>query len=236
MRRLLAILVLVSLIFTLSSCRRFNRCGDFCYPTFVPDGPWRKELPGGPWDEDCQGIIDNEEVTRIVLTYARELKDKHKLKLHDSRVYYKDTMYKLRLDFTSMQITELCPVRHLLYDIVEGYLSRINRNGILRGEVSNLPFTEMNLEIHIAFESFYVRFVDLMDIQWVTLEDGTSYFYNAEVGDRNTDYWHKHIEPYYKTRQIVEIEKEIGPEKDVEKDRYNTLETKLFNTSPDEIL
>lgn len=211
MKNLLNLLILLSLVISVGSCKRIREVA--CAPSEnIPEGPWNFNLPHGPWDRACQGVVDNEEMTRVVLTYAAELKKKYKLKFHDGRMYYADDIYKLRLDFTTQQILELCPARHLLVDIVEGYLSRINENAILKGQISNRPFTAMNLEVHVTFTSFYIRFVDPMYIQWIILEDGTSYFFNAELGERTSDYWHKRIEPYNKTLQIVNIEDEIGPE------------------------
>lgn len=216
MKKLLSFFLLSSLVFSSGCClkKRPPRGCAGCYPTLIPAGPWDKRLPGGPWDRACQGIVDNEEMTRVVMTYAAHLKDQYKLKLHDGRMYYnaEKGIYKLRLDFTSMQIVELCLARHILVDIVEGYLTRINENSILRGEISNRPFSVMNMEVHVAFESFYVRYVDPMYIQWIILEDGTSYFFNAELGERTSDYWHKRIEPYIKTLQITNIDREIGPD------------------------
>lgn len=213
MKRLIALSLLVITALSLTSCR--------------PTRQHHQKL-GGPWDRACQGKVDNEEMTKIVLTYARDLKKQYKLKLHDSRMYYNDNIYKLRLDFTSQQITELCEARFLLVDIVEGYLKRINDNSILRGQIADRPFTAKNIEVHVTFTSFYVKFDDPMYVQAIILEDGTAFYFNAELEQRTSEYWHKRIEPYSKTLQIVNIEREIGPEEDL--NMYDEEIGKYFET------
>lgn len=235
MKRLLSALILLPLLLSNGGCCRF-RPGD-CNPSDIPSDPYKHFLPNGPWDKACHGVVENAAMTRIVLSYERELKQKYKLKLHDSRMYYNDEVgiYKLRLDFTTMQIMELCEARFMLVDIVEGYLSRINNNILLRQDLSHRPFSPMNLEIHVTFESFYIIYVDPMYIGFVIMEDGTSYFYNAELNFRVSDYWHKRIEPYSKTLEIVTIERELGPEPEA-KDRFDQTTGKYFDTSPDVVV
>ena len=248
MKRVFAFFILLPILISQGGCScsfRPGDCGstdhsvpDDCLPSLhVPSGPWKSFLPHGPWDKKCSGIIEDEAITRIVLAYSRELKTKYKLKLHDAVTYYSDEvgMYKLRLDFTTMQIVELCEARFLLVDIVEGFLSRINNNILLRGDLSHRPFSPMNLEIHVTFESFYVLHVDPMYIGFIILEEGTSFFYNAELDDRLSEYWHKRIEPYHKTLQIVNIERQLGPDPQ-EKDKFDQTVDKYFDESPDVIV
>lgn len=214
MKRFIALSLLVMTALTLTSCRPTRQ---------------HHQRMGGPWDKQCQGKVDNEEMTKIVLSYARDLKKEYKLKLHDSRMMYNDTIYKLRLDFTSQQISDLCEARFILVDIVEGYLKRINENSILRGQIANRPFGPMNLEVHVTFTSFYVKYDDPMYVQSIILEDGTSFFFNAELDNRTSEYWHKRIEPYSKTLQIVNIERELGPEE--HKNMYDEEVGKYFETN-----
>ncbi|CRX38750.1 hypothetical protein [Estrella lausannensis] len=217
MKRFIALSLFVITALSLTSCR--------------PTRQHQQRL-GGPWDKVCQDRVDNEEMTKIVLTYARDLKKQYKLKLHDSRMYYNDSIYKLRLDFTSQQISDLCEARFVLVDIVEGYLKRINENSILRGQIANRPFSANNIEVHVTFTSFYVKLDDPMYVQSMILEDGTAFFFNAELGQRTSEYWHKRIEPYSKTLQIVNIEREIGPEEDV--NMFDEEIGKYFESGVDE--
>lgn len=239
MRRLFAFFILLPLLVFQGGCcyKLAPGIGD-CDPSLhVPPDSFKDFLPHGPWDKKCAGIVEDEEITRIVLAYERDLKAKYKLKLYDSRIYYSDEVgvYKLRLDFTTMQIVELCEARFMLVDIVEGYLSRINNNILLRGDLSHRPFSPMNLEVHVTFESFYVIDVDPMYIGFIIMEEGTSFFYNAELDNRISEYWHKRIEPYSKTLQIVNIERQLGPDPQ-EKDKFDRITGKFFDQKPDVVV
>lgn len=161
--------------------------------------------------------INNEEVMRVVLDYANDLKhDKH-LNLEDSTVYYGNYgnyIEKIRLKFVTQNILEMCEARELLVDVAEGYLDRLNEDPVLGPLIASYPILAENLEIYICFESYLVRYVDKRYIAWVVLEEGLAYYYAGtitnefDIWDRDSENWHQRVEPYSKSVQIVAINRE----------------------------
>lgn len=153
--------------------------------------------------------IETEAMSEIVICFAGELNHKHQLRLEDSRMVVNDDnkITGLELEFTSMSSIELCPAREVLFDVVEGYLERINGNEELAEWLANGSFTYYDLDITIYFENYHNLYVDPMYIAWILLQDGTSFFYNSELEWRLSDYWQKRIEPYYKTREFAKYQR-----------------------------
>lgn len=161
--------------------------------------------------------IDNETVMRAVLPYAIELQHDKKLQLEDSVVYYGGHgtyIEKMRLTFTSQSILELKEARDLLVDVVDGLLAALNDNEELGPLISGFPPSADDLEVCIKFESYLGLYVDKMYVHWMLLQDGRSYFYAFDLTnefrlwDRDCECWHERVEPFYKSRQIVTIERE----------------------------
>lgn len=151
---------------------------------------------------------ETEDVTRIVITYARELEEKYGLFLYDSRVLFDDKINKVRIDFTSQKSIMLCEAREWLVDVVEGYVHQFREDSILRTKFHNRPISYEDLEIHITFESYFNRYVDPTYTAYIILENGWSYFYGSELNIAYTDLWMQKVEPYFKTRQFVYYSRE----------------------------
>lgn len=161
--------------------------------------------------------INNEDVMRVVLEFANDLKhDKH-LHLEDSRVFYGNYgnyIDKIRLKFITQNILEMCEAREFLVDVAEGYLDRLNEDPVLGPLIAAYPIGPENLEIYICFESYHIRYVDKRYIVWTVLEDGMAYYYAGDlinefnIWDRDAECWHHREEPYYKSVQIVNINRE----------------------------
>lgn len=191
------------LALVLSGC-----CGSTAIDSFSVcddhESPWPLDLD----QEDC-GYVDGTEMTKIVISYAAELKRKHRLELEDSRIYYDTKINKLRLDFYSQAVIELCEARQVLVDIVDGYLERINSNSILSFQMDPRPFDYKNIEVHITYGAYHILYVDPYYIAHVTLEDGIAWYLDGELDDKMSDYWMKRIESYPKTREIALIDREV---------------------------
>lgn len=171
---------------------------------------------------------DTEEITRVVITFARDLEEDYDLFLYNSHAVIDEsgTIKKVRIDFTSQMSIELCEARAMLVDVVEGYLERFRDHSILRGVFGHRPVSIEDLEIHITFESYFNKYVDPTYTAYIILENGMSFFYNSELNAPYTDIWMQKVEPYFKTKQIVTFrrEAEIPYEKHDE-----TLEERLLD-------
>lgn len=193
MRYLLTALML----FGLSSCCFFNNSCNECEESFPEDwmyeGRFRKDRP-------------TEDLTFAVEEYAAELKHEHRLYLEDCMVCWSPDGAKIRLEFITQHILELCPARELLVDVVEGLLYRLNTNYIPE-DLRPIPFTADNLELYIRFESFFGKFVDPFYIGWIALEQGISYFYAFTLENPKLDVFHTRWEPYYKSLTIVKAQR-----------------------------
>lgn len=182
------------------------------------------------YQEICQRV-DSEEMTRLVITYAVELEHKYHLNLEKSRFFYDEKIKKVRLDFSSQNVVELCEAREQLVDIIDGYLKRINEHVVLRSELESYPFTPKELEVHITYESYFVAYVDPMYVSCVIQEGGTSFFYNGELEEPHSDIWSQKVEPYAKTQQFVYFRREAEVpyiEAEKEKERQSYLKEERF--------
>src|SRR5688572_6336962 len=97
-------------------------------------------------------FVNNEELSAILWDYLTELKyDKH-LHIEHTYVCGSETGAKVRLEFITQNIMELCEARHLIVDVVEGLLDRINNDPIYALYPAPYPLTPDKLEIYIEFE------------------------------------------------------------------------------------
>lgn len=152
--------------------------------------------------------IDAEEFSRTVIRFSTYLKREKGLSLEDSRCYYTDCVERLRLVYSSQKILDMCAARELLVDVVEGFLDELNSNSIIRSDVCSGAFTADDLEIYINFESYYVEYVDPFYVAWVVLDNGLASYYMGTLKQWYYDTWHSRIEPYYKSREFVEAQRE----------------------------
>lgn len=151
---------------------------------------------------------ETEDVTHIVINYARDLEEQYGLFLYDSRVIFDEKIRKIRIDFTSQASIDLCEAREWLVDVVEGYVDRFREHAVLRSKFHNRPVSYEDLEIHINFESYFNKYVDPTYTAYIILQDGRSFFYGSELNIAYTDLWMQKVEPYFKTRQIVVFRRE----------------------------
>jgi|GEM_PF-1917287 len=170
----------------------------------------------------CLPGIENVQVMEVVLPYAINLQHDKKLFLEDSVVYYggQGTYIEgMRLSFTSQSIIELKAAREMLVDIADGLIDSLNQDPVLGPLISGFPLSTDDLEICIKFESFLGFYVDKAYIHWLVLQDGKSFFYAFDMTnefsrrpllssfDIQSECWHERVEPFYKSRQIVAIQR-----------------------------
>lgn len=185
---MLRYLLMLILILSATGCRRL--------PMEEPD-----------YNERVLMQFDTEEFSQVVWDYVTELKYDRRLHLENAMVCY-DGESKLRLEFKTMLILEMCEARQLLVDVAEGLLDRVNHSKGAATLVKPYPLTADQLEIYIDFESYYVRYADPYYIGWVVLEEGMSYFYAANLKNLKRDTWDVRTEPYAKSRSFVLYQRE----------------------------
>ncbi|HRD55852.1 MAG TPA: hypothetical protein PLC42_05585 [Parachlamydiaceae bacterium] len=160
--------------------------------------------------------IENESVMWAVLPFAINLQHDKKLRLEDAVATYGGNgtyIRKIKLCFISQSIFELREARDLLVDITDSFIEAINNDSTLGPLTSSFPLSSDDIEICIKFESYFGLYVDKLYIHWMLLQDGWSYFYAFDLTneyntwDRDCECWHQRIEPFYKSRQIVTIQR-----------------------------
>lgn len=152
--------------------------------------------------------ISIEPVSDVVLRYATELKYDHELELEDSQIFYDDSLRRVRLQFYTQKIIELCDARFLIVEIVEELLARLNASGAARDQMLKRHFDPYDLDIYIHFGSFFVTYVDPAYISWVNLREGITTFYSGDLFLMRLDTWHARSEAYYKSRLFATIMKD----------------------------
>ncbi len=187
-------------LLTLASCALFAGCG----------GP---STPVPPYN-----AVNVTEVSRLVNIYAVKLKYEKGLKLVDSVVYHDWYLNRVRLDFSTMNIMDLCETRELLVDVVEGLLERLNDNSIIMNDAASRPMTACDLEIYINFESFFSEYVDPTYMGIVCMKDGIVRYTTGESRRPSPPRWKERMEYYWQTRNFVNFTRigEIlyGPEEE----------------------
>lgn len=173
--------------------------------------------------------VDPVEAMRLVQHYAIKLKYEQKLFLKDSVLYYDDCINRIRLDFETELIMDLCQARMMLVDVVEGLLMRLNNNENLFAQFCQYPITSQHLEIYIDFHSFYGLYDDPYAVGAVCLRGGISYFFAADLKDKTLNAWHDREEFYFQSRNIVQFQREGEDLYKPEKKDLTTLENELLN-------
>lgn len=208
--RYLILLITVSL---LSGC---SRCS-LGLPEWVKYPGWDTSYFKFPWTEEeyiteeaiVHGV-DEQEATKVMMFFANEMFHKKHLKLQDSKVFIKDgSISRFRLEFISQDLLTLCEARELLVDVTEGIKDRVVNDEFLAGYLP-IGFDASNIEIFINLESYWGLYGDPMYIGWIILQEGMSYFYAFDLKDHHFQFtcWHSHVEPFYKSHQIVTFQRE----------------------------
>lgn len=151
--------------------------------------------------------FDTDEFSQVVWDYVTELKYDRRLHLENAMVCF-DGHSKLRLQFSTQLIIEMCEARELLVDVAEGLLDKINHNKGVASLLDPYPLTADQLEIYIDFQSYYGLYADPFYIGWVVLEDGMAYYYAFTLKNTKLNSWEVRSEPYFKSRSFVFFERE----------------------------
>lgn len=159
-------------------------------------------------------IIDSTAISEAVIPFAVELEHTSRLRFEDAAVYYDDSIERIRVIFSTQRIDELCPCRYLMVDVVEGLLARFNADPRIYSAFDHYPIVAEDLELYFSYESYYVEYVDPTYIAWMSLHDGLVRYYDGILKDWRKDFWNARIEPYYKAKEFVMIDRKARMEYD----------------------
>jgi len=151
---------------------------------------------------------DDQAISRVLITYANELRHELGLRFEDSTLYYKDYVDGIRIIFSTQAIIELKEARELIVDIIEGLLDRINSDPFISSQFENGYASADQIELYVSFESYFNEYVDQEYIGWVSVIDGISRFYAGLIKYPYNDYWHARTELYQKSLQFVIFDRE----------------------------
>lgn len=155
--------------------------------------------------------IDAEEVSRIVINFSTKMKVEKHLELEDSWTAYKNNIETIYLRYSSQRLLTVYDARLILVELVEEFLHRINSNSIVGFEVERPPLSANDLDVKIAFQSYYGRYIDELYVGCVWLQNGMVYFYAFDRKDlsmNGIDWDHHRFEPYFKSRELALLKRE----------------------------
>lgn len=175
----------------------------------------------GPWAK----TVDVEPISAEIINYAVKLRHEFGLRFEDSKIYYDEFVNQIRIIFSTQAIIELKEARELTVDVMEGLLERLNSNPAIASQFEFGEVSADQIELYIAFESYFNTYVDQEYIGWVSVYDGLAHYYSATLKYPYGDYWHGRTEPYFKSLEFVTYERQS-------ESAYDTFYTPNEGTGP----
>lgn len=158
--------------------------------------------PGG-WRE----MIDESEASCLATTFGYEMSREKRLRFEDSKVFYSDDKIDaIRLIFSTQNIIDIPEGRPLIVDVCEEFIRRVNDT--LGNDLGGEPFGADRLYVYIHLESYENRYIDQWYLTYIAQEAGTTTFYAGDIKWNEIDSWHSRTEPYSKSVQFVNCERE----------------------------
>ncbi|CCB87697.1 putative uncharacterized protein [Parachlamydia acanthamoebae UV-7] len=176
--------------------------------------------------------VNAEDISRTIIIYAQDLRKKYKhLILEDSQAFFSGKkLTRVQMEFSTQDVIELREAREILVEVVEGFIRRFNgQNSILA--MSGGGLKPENIDIYIDFESYHGVFVDPFYIGFMSLRKGLVSFYAFDFKDCWRDCWHKRLEYYWQSRNIVKYEQEYLNMEDKQKEKASFLDKDRFRIS-----
>ncbi|MCB1118951.1 MAG: hypothetical protein KDK65_03230 [Chlamydiia bacterium] len=188
-----------------------NPCDEECNFSLFGGGP-EARCP----EREKYTVIDARTypATRALMLQAAVMGRKHHLFLENSFVYHDENgiIDGFFIDFSSMELVELCEARHILVDVVNEILHRVNSDPALTNKLRNPPLTYEDLEIWITHKSFYgIRLMQYL-IHEIVLQNGRAFYVTSESNNRELPFAKCRSEPYHKTAEIVRVDDEVEEE------------------------
>lgn len=187
---------LILLALVLTGCRWES--DTYCDPSC-------KMLPVKP---DPETWVYQEEIIRIINTFATEIEFYHQINLESSyAIRGDDGLYYIWLYFSTQAIQDIPGARRLIVQMVEEVLQRLNENALVVGAQGGEDFTTDNLYLCLEYTSFYTRYDDPLMVARSELKYGyLDTFYAGTAFEVNPVIYHKHCEPYETSLLIVQTE------------------------------
>lgn len=151
--------------------------------------------------------VDYHGLVNVVFGWGTEIKYKEGTIMCSSCAVMDKKIKTIRMEFVSQDIFELQEARNFLVYVVEGLLERVNEYATLSGSLDTRPFSPQNLEIIVTYESFHNYFVDPTYNGRTALINGEVVFNDSNVYNSDVDEFGCKHEPYFLTKQLVDIEK-----------------------------
>jgi hypothetical protein len=176
--------------------------------------------------------VEAEGISRVVIIYAQELKKKYKhLILEDSQAFFSDkALSRVQLEFSTQDVIELREARDMLVEVVDELLFRLNNEADVTF-ASQTELTADQLDIYVDFQAYHGKFVDPMYIGFMSLRKGIVSFYAFDFKECHRDCWHRRLEYYWQSRNIVMFEREAQWAEDQHKKKTSYLDKDRFRIS-----
>ncbi|MBS4167747.1 hypothetical protein [Parachlamydia sp. AcF125] len=193
--------------------------------TNLPKPLYEREYKAG-------GKTSTEDISRTIMLYAQDLRKKYKhLILEDSQVIFSNRkLNRIQLKFTTQHAIEVREARELLVEVVEDFLYLFNGQYALVAQAGG-ELNPEKLDIAVNFESYEGVFIDPFYVGFMTLHKGLVSFYAFDYKDVRRDDWHKRVEYYWQSRNIVKFEQEYLDREDKQKEKAYLLDNDRFRIS-----
>lgn len=169
----------------------------------------RKVITEGPPVQ----MIDTEAMSELVIRYSAILKDDKHLNLEDSRVAYDTSIQQISLEYSTQSLLTVYDARLLIVEVVEGFLELLNDDPRLQSTLIMYPFTSDNMCVKINCTSFYGLYLDPLYVGAIWLYKGCTYIYAFDRKNNDIDWDHHRFEPYFKSRELALIKKQVDDER-----------------------
>lgn len=193
---------------------------------------WKKDNPNA-YQRDFGSSVSSQ-FSEVVIPWATRFGREHKLLFADSELYYTDSKIQgLRVIFATQNILELNEARGLIVDIVESLLGDLNSDGNIVAAFGR-PMNPSDLEIYVAYESYFITYIDPTYIGWVSLIDGYVRYFNGILKDPSKDYWGQRTESYEKALEFTNLYRATVEDLDKDVKKNPHIQDTEFDTRPRE--
>lgn len=167
------------------------------------------DSPCFPWSRKkgytrCDDGTVYKRLTYDIQDVAFRFKKERRLKLEDSNFWYNGELQKIRLDFSTMELLDLCEARFLLVDLVEDLIKTLKKDEVLMAGLYHPKTIDPDIiEIYIDFKCYFGRYIDFEYIGWISMEEGCVNYYAFDMRTDRLDWWQRRSEPYIESRTVV---------------------------------
>lgn len=172
----------------------------------------RRYTSGGERLSDEELYAPTRQLDYVTRRHAAVMKRRHQLRWQASYNLDDETVDHIHLVYECVVPNTVEQARDVLVDLVESYLSVVNKYDPPLVQLGHHPFTADNLKIELHFDTFFGNYVDRMMVEWVTLSNGIVSYqaYNCNRGDKCFTRREKYQQAYHGSmiaKEFAESEK-----------------------------